>query len=46
MLTQTKGKCEYCYLQTTLGNKPYVRVYVNTDEILSAAGKYIQEKFK
>ncbi len=38
------GKCEYCYLNTTLGNKPYVRVYVNTDEILSAAGKYIRER--
>ncbi|KJS15768.1 MAG: hypothetical protein VR69_11990 [Peptococcaceae bacterium BRH_c4b] len=31
-------------MNTTLGNKPYVRVYVNIDEILSAAGKYILER--
>ena len=42
--TSCSGKCEYCYLNTTLGNKPYVRVYVNTDEILSAAGQYIRER--
>ncbi|GBF32068.1 spore photoproduct lyase [Desulfocucumis palustris] len=42
--TSCSGKCEYCYLQTTLGNKPYVRVYINTDEILSAAGEYIKER--
>lgn len=38
------GHCHYCYLQTTLGAKPYIRVYVNTDDILSAAKAYIEER--
>jgi len=36
--------CEYCYLATTLGKKPYVRVYVNIVEILGIASKLIQER--
>ncbi len=32
--TSCPGGCQYCYLQTHLGKKPYIRVYVNTDEIL------------
>jgi len=42
--TSCSGKCEYCYLHTTLGNKPYLRVYVNIDEILNAADGYIKER--
>lgn len=32
--TSCPGGCEYCYLQTHLGKKPYIRVYVNVDDIL------------
>ncbi|WP_159882199.1 spore photoproduct lyase [Paenibacillus puerhi] len=42
--TGCMAHCHYCYLQTTLGAKPYVRVYVNTDEILEQAQKYIDER--
>ncbi|MBE0336008.1 spore photoproduct lyase [Paenibacillus sp. 23TSA30-6] len=42
--TGCMGHCHYCYLQTTLGAKPYIRVYVNTDDILSAAKGYIEER--
>ncbi|CAM3587215.1 spore photoproduct lyase [Marinicrinis lubricantis] len=42
--TGCMGHCHYCYLQTTLGAKPYVRVYVNTDDILRAAQQYIDER--
>lgn len=42
--TGCMAHCHYCYLQTTLGAKPYIRVYVNTDEILQAAKKYIDER--
>jgi spore photoproduct lyase len=42
--TGCMGHCHYCYLQTTLGAKPYVRVYVNTEEILAAAEQYIRER--
>lgn len=39
LVTSCPGLCEYCYLQTTLGRRPYVRVYVNLDEILAKAGE-------
>lgn len=38
------GHCHYCYLQTTLGAKPYIRVYVNTDDVWNAAKRYIEER--
>lgn len=38
------GQCEYCYLNTQLGDKPFVRVHVNIDEILDQAEKYINER--
>jgi spore photoproduct lyase len=42
--TSCPGKCEYCYLNTTLGKKPYVRIYVNIEEVLGKAGEYIQAR--
>ncbi|WP_027093787.1 spore photoproduct lyase [Cohnella thermotolerans] len=42
--TGCMGHCHYCYLQTTLGAKPYVRVYVNMEDILGAAKTYIEER--
>lgn len=42
--TGCMGHCHYCYLQTTLGSKPYIRVYVNMDDILQAAQGYIDER--
>lgn len=44
LVTGCTGKCEYCYLNTQLGKKPYIRVYVNVDEILDKAEKYIIER--
>jgi spore photoproduct lyase len=41
--TSCPGGCQYCYLQTHLGRKPYIRVYVNLDEILAQIQK-ISEK--
>ncbi|WP_261830565.1 spore photoproduct lyase [Inconstantimicrobium mannanitabidum] len=38
------GQCEYCYLNTMLGDKPFVRIHANTDEILHQAQKYIDER--
>jgi len=43
LVTSCPGMCEYCYLNTTLGKKPYIRVYVNIGEILDRAGAYIKE---
>lgn len=38
------GQCEYCYLNTQLGDKPFVRVHVNIDDILNQAEKHIIER--
>jgi len=38
------GQCEYCYLNTQLGDKPFVRVHVNVDDILERAKKHIDER--
>ncbi|MFT4414174.1 spore photoproduct lyase [Fredinandcohnia humi] len=42
--TGCMGHCHYCYLQTTMGNKPYIRTYVNIDDIFEQADKYIAER--
>jgi spore photoproduct lyase len=42
--TGCMAHCHYCYLQTTLGAKPYIRVYVNMEDILTAAKQYIEER--
>jgi len=42
--TGCMGHCHYCYLQTTLGARPYIRVYVNMDEILGAARAYVEQR--
>jgi len=38
------GQCQYCYLNTNLGDKPYMRVNVNVDDILVQAQLYIEER--
>ncbi len=38
------GQCQYCYLNTNMGDKPYMRVNVNTDEILEQAQSYINQR--
>lgn len=44
LISGCMGQCEYCYLNTKLGDKPFVKVHVNIDEILSQAKKYIDER--
>ncbi len=41
LVTSCPGKCQYCYLATNMGKKPYVRVYVNVDEVLTRAKEYM-----
>lgn len=38
------GQCEYCYLNTQLGDKPFVKVHVNIEDILRQAEKHIKER--
>lgn len=42
--TGCMGHCHYCYLQTTMGSKPYIRTYVNLDDIFEAASQYMKER--
>ena len=44
LATGCMGHCHYCYLQTTMGSKPYIRTYVNIEDILDAADQYIEER--
>ena len=44
LVTSCIGECEYCYLNTTLGKKPYIRVYVNIEDILQRAKEYINKR--
>ncbi|NLB72901.1 MAG: spore photoproduct lyase [Firmicutes bacterium] len=38
------GHCKYCYLNTNLGKNPFVKVYVNIDEILEQAEEYVNRR--
>jgi spore photoproduct lyase len=38
------GHCEYCYLNTNLGKNPFVKVYVNINEILEQAEEYVDRR--
>ena len=44
LVTSCMGMCTYCYLNTQLGKKPYIRVYVNVEEILDKAAEYISSR--
>jgi len=38
------GQCEYCYLNTKLGDKPFIKIHTNIVDILNQAQKYIDER--
>lgn len=38
------GLCEYCYLHTRFGPRPYVTVYANVEEILDEAARLVRER--
>ncbi|GEA16457.1 spore photoproduct lyase [Moorella sp. E308F] len=44
LATSCPAMCEYCYLFTHFGRRPYQRVYVNLSEILELAGEYIERR--
>jgi spore photoproduct lyase len=35
MVSGCPGRCQYCYLQTHMGKKPYIKIYVNLKEIFT-----------
>lgn len=38
------GLCEYCYLQTTQGEKPYIKIFININEILNVVQSHIDKR--
>lgn len=38
------GQCQYCYLNTQLGDKPFIKVHANVEEILDRAARYMEER--
>ena len=36
------ANCEYCYLQTTQGEKPFMKIFINIEEILEVIQNYIE----
>lgn len=44
LISGCMGQCEYCYLNTKLGDKPFVKIHVNVEEIINQAKKYIDER--
>lgn len=44
LITGCMGQCEYCYLNTNLGDKPFLRVHANLEQILEKADQYTTER--
>ncbi|MFW6381273.1 MAG: spore photoproduct lyase [Bacillota bacterium] len=44
LISGCPAHCHYCYLSTNLGQHPYIKIYVNIEEILSKARKYIKKR--
>lgn len=44
LLSGCIGQCQYCYLNTHMGDKPYMRINVNVDDILAQAESFIKQK--
>jgi spore photoproduct lyase len=44
LVNSCPGNCEYCYLQTTQGSKPYIKVYVNLEDIFDVIKDHIKQR--
>ncbi|MDV3426760.1 MAG: spore photoproduct lyase [Bacillota bacterium] len=44
LVSGCSGMCEYCYLNTRMGDKPYIKVYVNNNEIIKNAVDISKER--
>lgn len=42
LVSNCPGSCEYCYLQTTQGAKPYLKVFVNIEDIFNIIQDHIK----
>lgn len=44
LVSNCPGNCEYCYLQTTQGSKPYLKVFANLEDIFGTIRHYLDSK--
>jgi len=44
LISGCPANCQYCYLHTRTGESPYIKIYVNIEEILKRAKKYIEKR--
>ncbi len=44
LLSGCTGQCQYCYLNTNMGDRPFVKINANYDDIMNRAQKYILER--
>lgn len=44
LVSNCPGNCEYCYLQTTQGTKPSIKVFVNLEDIFNVIMDHIKEE--
>lgn len=43
LVSNCPAHCEYCYLQSTQGSKPYLKVFVNLEDIFSVIEDHIRQ---
>lgn len=43
IVSNCPGSCEYCYLQTTQGTKPYLKIFVNLEDIFDVIKDHIKQ---
>jgi spore photoproduct lyase len=43
LVSNCPGNCEYCYLQTTQGTKPYLKIFVNLDDTFNVIKDHIKQ---
>lgn len=43
LVSNCPGHCEYCYLQTTQGTKPYLKIFVNLEDLFNVIKAHIKQ---
>lgn len=44
LVSNCPGNCEYCYLQTTQGSKPYLKIFANLEDIFGTIRRQADER--
>ena len=44
LLSGCTGQCQYCYLNTNMGDRPFIKINANYDDIMDRAQRYMDER--